>query len=50
MRYALKTGQFDVNSFWVALVLNIVYFSASVVFFAFTLKKALKSGRLVKLI
>src|SRR3989344_6176968 len=50
MRYTMRTGRFDINSFWVALVLNIVYFSASVVFFAFTLKKALKSGRLVKLI
>ncbi|MCL4366123.1 ABC transporter permease, partial [Patescibacteria group bacterium] len=50
MRYALRTGQFDSNSFWIALLLNAVYLSASFAFFTFTLKKALSSGRLVKLI
>lgn len=50
MRFALKTGQFDYNNFWAAILLNIVYMSASVVFFAFTLKRVLRSGRLVKLI
>ena len=50
MRYTLKFGQFDYNSFWVALMLNLLYITASIVFFAFTLKSALKSGRLVKLI
>lgn len=50
MRFALKTGQFDYASFWTALLLNGVYLTASIAFFAYTLKKALKSGRLVKLI
>ncbi|MBI2086238.1 ABC transporter permease [Candidatus Daviesbacteria bacterium] len=50
MRYALKTGQFDFNNFWAATLLNIVYMTASIAFFAFTLKNVLKSGRLVKLI
>lgn len=50
MRFAFKTGQFDYNNFWVALILNAIYMSGAIAFFAFTLKKALKSGRLVKLI
>lgn len=50
MRYTLKTGQFDSNSFWVAIALNIFYLTASIGFFAFTLKAVLKSGRLVKLV
>lgn len=50
MRYAFQTGQFDYNNFWAALLLNVLYMSASIGFFAFTLKKALRSGRLVKLI
>ena len=50
MRYTLKFGQFDYNSFWTAVLLNIIYMGASVVFFTFIFKKALKSGRLVKLI
>ena len=50
MRYTLRTGQFDSGSFWAALGLNAVYMSASIAFFAFTFKRALKSGRLVKLI
>lgn len=50
MRYTLKFGQFDYNSFWVASLLNILYISASIAFFAYTLRSALKSGRLVKLI
>ncbi len=50
MRYAFKTGQFDFNNFWIALLLNIVYMFAAVAFFTFTFKNALRSGRLVKLI
>ncbi|MBI2314823.1 hypothetical protein HYU93_02075 [Candidatus Daviesbacteria bacterium] len=50
MRYTLKTGQFDNSSFWTALFLNAVYLAASFIFFAFILKIALRSGRLVKLI
>lgn len=50
MRYAFKTGQFDYNNFWIALGLNALYMTASVLFFAYTFKKALQSGRLVKLI
>lgn len=50
MRHTFSTGQFDYNNFWIAILLNIVYMSASIGFFAYTLKKALKSGRLVKLI
>ena len=50
MRYTLRTGQFDSGSFWVATLLNVIYMAASVAFFAFTFKKVLRSGRLVKLI
>lgn len=50
MRYAFKTGQFDYSNFWLALGLNAIYMSLSIAFFAFTFKKALQSGRLVKLI
>ena len=50
MRFTLKTGQFDFSSFWVAILLNLVYINASLIFFGFTLKKVLRSGRLVKLI
>ena len=50
MRFTLRTGQFDYGSFWVALLLNVVYMSGSVVLFAFTLKKVIRNGRLVKLI
>lgn len=50
MRHILKTGQFDSSSFWIAVLLNVVYMVASIGFFAFILRKALKSGRLVKLI
>lgn len=50
MRYTLKTNQFDYNSFWVALLLNLVYMVASLLFFSLIFKQALKSGRLVKLI
>lgn len=50
MRYTFKTGQFDSGSFWTALILNAVYMSASVAFFALTFRKALKTGKLVKLI
>lgn len=50
MRFTIKTNQFDSYSFWVAFLLNVVYLTAAVVFFAFILKKSLRSGRLVKLI
>lgn len=50
MRFTFRTGQFDFNNFWVATFLNFIYISASLAFFAFTLKKVLRSGKLVKLI
>lgn len=50
MRYAFKTNQFDFNNFWIAVILNIIYLSLSIAFFSYTFKKALQSGRLVKLI
>lgn len=50
LRFTLKTGQFDTSSFWLATLLNVVYLTVSILFFAFIFKKALKSGRLVKLI
>lgn len=50
MRFALRTGQFDYNNFWAAIILNTIYLSAVFIFFSVTLKKVLKSGRLVKLI
>lgn len=50
MRFTLRTGQFDSGSFWMAVLLNVIYMSGSVALFAFTLKKVIRSGRLVKLI
>ncbi len=50
LRFSLKYSQFDYNSFWLAILLNTFYFVLSLGFFALTLKKVLKSGRLVKLI
>lgn len=50
LRFALKTGQFDYGNFWIAILLNAFYLTASITFFALTFKKVLKSGRLVKLI
>lgn len=50
MRYTLKYGQFDYNSFWIALLLNAIYMIGALVFFTFVFKASLKSGRLVKLI
>ncbi|MBI2599625.1 ABC transporter permease [Candidatus Daviesbacteria bacterium] len=50
LRFALKYNQFDYNSFWLASLLNVLYFSLALGFFALTLKNVLKSGRLVKLI
>lgn len=50
LRFALKNNQFDYNSFLLASSLNAVYFALALGFFALTLKKVLKSGRLVKLI
>ncbi|MBI2039569.1 ABC transporter permease [Candidatus Microgenomates bacterium] len=50
MRQIIKGGQFDIQSFWLAFILNIFYFTASVLFFAFILKSILNSGKLVKVI
>lgn len=50
LRFTLKTGQFDYANFWAALILNLIYISAAFIFFIVTLKKVLRSGRLVKLI
>lgn len=50
MREVIKGGQFNQNLFWTALILNIFYFAASVLFFAYILKSILKSGKLVKVI
>ncbi|MBI2019713.1 ABC transporter permease [Candidatus Daviesbacteria bacterium] len=50
LRFALSTGQFDYNNFWTAIILNAIYLSAALIFFSITLKKVLRSGRLVKLI
>lgn len=50
MRYALRTGQFGYSDFWTATILNLFYMAAAFLFFTVTLKKVLKSGRLVKLI
>lgn len=50
MRFTFQTNQFDFTNFWWALGLNAVYLSASFAFFAYTLRSALRSGRLVKLI
>ncbi|MBI2196047.1 ABC transporter permease [Candidatus Daviesbacteria bacterium] len=50
MRYTLKFGQFDYGSFWTAVLLNIIYMVASLIFFTLVFKKSLRSGRLVKLI
>lgn len=50
MRFTLRTGQFDFNSFWMAVLLNAIYLTASITLFAMVLKKVIKSGRLVKLI
>lgn len=50
LRFSLKFNQFDYNSFWLASLLNAVYFALAIGFFTLTLKKVLKSGRLVKLI
>ncbi len=50
MRYALRSGQFDSASFWTATILNLFYMVVAFAFFVITLKKALRSGSLVKLI
>lgn len=50
MRYTLKFGQFDYSSFWTAVLLNVIYMIAALVFFTLVFKKSLRSGRLVKLI
>jgi len=50
MRQVIKDGRFDPNLFWISLILNIIYLTASILFFAFILRKVLKSGRLVKVI
>lgn len=50
MRFAFSYNQFDFGNFFVALLLNIIYMAISIGFFAFTLRNALRSGRLVKLV
>lgn len=50
MRFTFQTGQFDYGNFWWAIGLNVIYLTASFAFFAYTLRSALRSGRLVKLI
>lgn len=50
MREVIKTGQFNTGEFVTALILNIIYLSLSISFFAFILRKVLKSGRLVKVV
>lgn len=50
MRGVIRDGQFDNNLFWISLLLNIIYFVLSVLFFGFILRRVLKSGRLVKVI
>lgn len=49
MRYLIKTGQFDTNSFIIATVLNLIYFILSILFFSFMFQIVRKSGRLVKI-
>lgn len=50
MRQVIRSGQFNTNLFWMALILNIIYLILSISFFAFILKRILKSGRLVKVV
>lgn len=50
MREVLQTGQFSIEQFWTALILNLVYLIVSIFFFSFILRKVLKSGRLIKVI
>ncbi|MBI2596573.1 ABC transporter permease [Candidatus Daviesbacteria bacterium] len=50
MRYVIVSGQFNTNLFWHSLILNIIYLTLSIIFFAFILKSVLKGGKLVKVI
>lgn len=50
MRQVIKSGQFNPNLFWISLILNMVYLTLSILFFAWTLRSILKSGKLVKVI
>lgn len=49
LRYSLNSGKFDANSFWTALILNLIFFTFCVSLFAWTFRSVKKSGRLVKL-
>lgn len=49
MRIIIRTGQFDYNSFFISLGLNIFYFLLVILFFTRIFKSVLKSGRLVKI-
>lgn len=49
MRHLIQTHQFDYNSFFIAIVLNLVYFCMSIFFFTFIFDVVRKSGRLVKM-
>ncbi|MBI3342034.1 ABC transporter permease, partial [Candidatus Curtissbacteria bacterium] len=46
MRSTIKTGQLDVSQFWIALILNVIYFALSVGFFAFMFNLVKKKGTL----
>lgn len=49
LRFTLKNGGFNTNEFFAALGLNIVYFVASVGFFAYMFNLVKRKGTLVKL-
>ncbi len=49
MRYTFQTGKFNSIDFFVALGLNIIYFSLAVGFFTFMFKMSKKKGTLAKL-
>ena len=49
MRYTLATGKFGTGQFTAAIILNLIYFSLSVGFFAYMFNLVKKKGTLVKL-
>lgn len=50
MRFVIRTGQFNTGEFVIALILNIIYLTLSISFFAFILRVVLKNGKLVKVV
>lgn len=50
MRHVITTGQFNLDLFWTALILNIIFLTLSISFFGFILRSVLKSGKLVKVV